>query len=115
MIDLFNFTSLPLASIEISASLLIVIGVLIFLIGLFGYCGARRESRTCLILVRIRRGQMQTTIEHSLCLVYGFGCQCSADGTSVVHVGGSVVRSGTKPIERASDDTTEDLQSFVSG
>ncbi|CAF3216393.1 unnamed protein product [Rotaria socialis] len=50
IIHLFNFTTLPLSSIEISACVLILFGVIIFLIGLFGFCGAQRESRTCLIL-----------------------------------------------------------------
>lgn len=49
-IHLFNFTILPLSSIEISAFFLIILGVIVFLIGLFGFCGAKRESRTCLIL-----------------------------------------------------------------
>ncbi|CAF0958133.1 unnamed protein product [Rotaria sordida] len=50
IIHLFNFTILPLSSIEILGCLLILFGVIIFLIGLFGYCGAQQESRTCLIL-----------------------------------------------------------------
>lgn len=50
IIHLFNFDSLPLSSIEVLACSLIIFGVIIFLIGLFGYCGAKRESRTCLIL-----------------------------------------------------------------
>jgi hypothetical protein len=40
-----------LSPIEISAFLIIFVGIVIFLIGLFGYCGAKRESRTCLTLV----------------------------------------------------------------
>ncbi|CAF1306349.1 unnamed protein product [Adineta steineri] len=50
IIHLFNFTNLPLSSIEILACIIILFGIIIFLIGLFGYCGAKRESRTCLIL-----------------------------------------------------------------
>ncbi|CAF1430799.1 unnamed protein product [Rotaria magnacalcarata] len=50
VIHLFNFTVLPLSSIEISAIFIIVAGIIIFLVGLFGLCGAQQESRTCLIL-----------------------------------------------------------------
>ncbi|CAF0847452.1 unnamed protein product [Adineta ricciae] len=50
IIQLFNFTTLPLSSIEIAVCLILLFGIVIFLIGLFGYCGAKRESRTCLIL-----------------------------------------------------------------
>jgi hypothetical protein len=50
VIHLFNLNSLLLPSIEISACIIILAGILIFLIGLFGLCGAKRESRTCLIL-----------------------------------------------------------------
>ncbi len=51
VIHLFNFTALPLSSIHISAFIIILVGIIIFLIGLFGLCGAKRESRTCLTLV----------------------------------------------------------------
>ncbi|CAF3518724.1 unnamed protein product [Rotaria sp. Silwood1] len=50
IIHLFNFITLLLSCIEILACLLILSGIIIFLIGLFGYCGAQQESRTCLIL-----------------------------------------------------------------
>ncbi|CAF4841493.1 unnamed protein product, partial [Rotaria sp. Silwood1] len=50
IIHLFNFTALPLSSIEISAIFIIFVGIIIFLIGIFGLCGAKYESRTCLIL-----------------------------------------------------------------
>jgi len=53
VIHLFNYTALPLSSIETSALFLILVGIIIFLIGLFGLCGAKRESRTCLILYMV--------------------------------------------------------------
>lgn len=50
VIHLFNITGLRFSSIEISGFIFILIGVLIFLIGLFGFCGAVCKSRTSLIL-----------------------------------------------------------------
>lgn len=53
VIHLFGITTLPLSSIEIIAIFIILVGIVIFLIGLFGFCGAQRESRTCLILYMV--------------------------------------------------------------
>ncbi|CAF0720902.1 unnamed protein product [Adineta steineri] len=50
IVRLFNLTSIPLSSIEITAFFIILFGIIIFFVGLFGLCGAIRESRTCLIL-----------------------------------------------------------------
>ncbi|UJR38023.1 hypothetical protein I4U23_030705 [Adineta vaga] len=49
IVRLFNLTSIPLSSFEIAAISVILFGIIIFLIGLFGLCGAIRDSRTCLI------------------------------------------------------------------
>ena len=76
VIHLFNFTSLPLSSIEISACILIIIGIIIFLIGLFGLCGAKRESRNCLVLVSFNSHMMMTILIH---VVYRLGNMRSSD------------------------------------
>ncbi|CAF0861284.1 unnamed protein product [Adineta ricciae] len=49
VIHLFNLNSFPLSSFEIAAFCVIIFGIIIFFIGLFGLCGALRDSRTCLI------------------------------------------------------------------
>lgn len=50
VIHLFNFTNLPLSSIEIGIFAIAIVGIVIFLIGLFGLCGAWHESRNSLVL-----------------------------------------------------------------
>ncbi|CAF1218904.1 unnamed protein product, partial [Didymodactylos carnosus] len=49
-VQLLNIKAIPISPIEVAALLIILAGIIIFLIGLFGCCGAFRENRLCLAL-----------------------------------------------------------------
>ena len=114
IIHLFNFSSLPLSPIEILVCSLIIFGVIIFLIGLFGYCGAKRESRTCLILVKIVVFLLLFILNIFSSAVYHFSNKCSSSWIRFINCHCIVSRSRTSSSQRTSSITNENIQLSLS-
>ena len=71
-----------------SALFIILVGIIIFLIGLLGLCGAQRESRTCLILVSYNCHMIMSNEKEDLYffLVHCFGSMCPFNRIGLLHL-----------------------------